>query len=121
MFHEDIKQLTKENTNFRKVLYTGDYSQLVLMCLRENEDIGEETHNTIDQIFVIVDGDGEAVVNGETFGFDEHDVIFVPAGTKHNIKNIGDDDLKLYTIYAPAAHPEGTIHPTKEDALNDEY
>lgn len=113
MYHEDIKELTKQNTNFRTVLSTGKYSQLVLMCLKPNEDIGAEVHATTDQLFFIVDGDGEAEVANETFGFDKHDVIFVPAGTKHNIKNIGDEDLKLYTIYAPPTHADGTVQATK--------
>lgn len=121
MYHENIKEITKENTNFREVLYTGKHSQLVVMSLKVGEEIGEEVHKSTDQMFFVVDGEGEAIVGGETFGFDEHDVLFVPAGTKHNIKNSGDEDLKLYTIYSPPAHPDKTIHRTKKKAEQAEY
>ena len=113
MYHEDIKQLTKENTNFRQVLYTGQYSQLVIMSLKQGEDIGEEVHEKVDQLLFIVEGEGEAVIEDEIFGFDEHDVLFVPAGTRHNIKNTGDKELKLYTIYSPPEHEDGLVQETK--------
>lgn len=115
MFHDNIKELTKENKNYREALVTGAYSQLVLMSIPVKQEIGEEIHDSIDQIFFVVDGDGEATVGDETFGFDEHDVVFVPAGVKHNIKNVGSKDLKLFTIYSPPAHPEGTVEKTKEE------
>lgn len=120
MFLEDIKRLTKENTNFRKVLYTGKHSQIVAMSISVGDDIGEETHPQTDQILFIVDGEGEAVVGGVSRSIEEHDVIFVPAGTKHNFINKGDEDLKLFTVYSPPAHKDGTIHITKEDAQKDE-
>lgn len=120
MYAEDIKKLTKENTNFRRVLYTGKNSQIVAMSIPVDGDIGEETHPTIDQILFFVDGDGEAILNGEIKKVEEHDVVFVPAGTKHNFKNIGDEDLKLFTVYAPPAHLDGTIHKTKDEAENEE-
>ena len=116
MYAEDIKKLTKENTNFRQVLHTGRYSQIVAMCILVNEEIGEETHTNTDQMLFFVEGEGEAILNGETRKVEEHDVVFVPAGTKHNFKNIGDEDLKLFTVYAPPEHPDGTIHKTKADA-----
>jgi mannose-6-phosphate isomerase-like protein (cupin superfamily) len=119
MYHEDIKKMAKDNDFFRQVIETGKYSQVVLMALKVGEDIGEETHGNIDQIFFVIDGDGEALVDDETFGIDEHDVVFVPAGTKHNIKNIGNEILKLCTVYSPPAHADGTIHVTKEDAMNE--
>ena len=116
MFKDDIKKLAKENDNFRKVLHTGEYSQVVLMSLLPGEEIGEEIHPQTDQILVFVDGEGESVINGVSEKFEEHDSVFVPAGTKHNFINTGDEDLKLFTVYAPAHHPDGTIHKTKEDA-----
>lgn len=120
MLHEDIKKLAKENTNFRKVTYTGQNSQLVLMSIPPAGEIGEETHRDIDQILFLVEGDGEAIIEGQSSPFTEHEVVFVPAGTKHNFKNTGSEDLKLYTIYSPPAHKDGTIHKTKEDAEKDE-
>ena len=113
MYHEHIKKITKENTNFRQVLYTGLHSQIVVMSLKKGEDIGEEIHEGVDQMLFIVNGEGEAVINNETFGIDEHDVIFIPSGTKHNIKNSGDDDLKLYTIYSPPEHEDRLVQETK--------
>lgn len=116
MFAEDIKKLTKENTYFRKVLHTGQHSQIVAMSIPVGGDIGEEVHPNTDQILFFVDGEGEAIINDETKRVEEHDVVFVPAGTRHNFKNIGDEDLKLFTIYSPSEHPKGTIHKTKEEA-----
>lgn len=120
MFAEDIKKLTKENDNFRKVLHTGVFSQVVAMCIRVGEDIGEEVHPNTDQMLFIIDGDAKAILNGEEKEIGEHDVVFVPAGTRHNIINVGDEDLKLFTVYAPPAHKDGTIHKTKEDAAGEE-
>ena len=120
MFAEDIKKLAKENQNFRKVLYTGERSQLVVMSIPVSGDIGEEVHEVTDQIIVIVDGKSEAILHGETRVVDEHGLVFVPAGTLHNLRNIGSEDLKLYTVYAPPQHLDGTIHRTKEDAMKDE-
>ena len=113
MYHEDIKKLTKENINYREVLYTGQYSQLVIMSLKKDEEIGEEVHEHVDQLLFIVDGEGEATIGDEVFGFDEHDVIFVPARARHNIKNTGDEELKLYTIYSPPEHEDGLVQETK--------
>ena len=117
MYAEDIKKATKVNTNFRKVLHTGQNSQIVEMSLKVGEDIGEEVHPNTDQIIFIVDGDGEAVLNGETRQIEEHDVVFVPVWTKHNFINRGDEELKLFTVYAPPEHPDGTVHATKADAM----
>lgn len=116
MYVEDIKKLIKENTNFRKVLYTGTHSQIVAMNIRVGEDIGEEVHEGVDQILYFIDGECEAILNGEVRKVEEHDIVFVPAGTKHNFKNSGSVDLKLFTVYAPPEHPDGTIHVTKADA-----
>lgn len=118
MIFENIKELAKENANFRQVVYTGAHSQLVLMSLLPGEEIGEETHQTSDQILFVVKGDGEAIVNGETTTIEKHSVVFVPANIKHNIINRGSEDMKLYTIYAPSVHADATIHKTKADAAN---
>ena len=120
MFHQDIKKLAKENTNFRKVIYTGQNSQLVLMSILVAGEIGEETHRDIDQILFLVDGEGEGIIECQASPFTEHEVVFVPAGTRHNFKNTGNEDLKLYTVYSPPAHKDGTIHKTKEEAEKDE-
>lgn len=120
MFHQNLKKLVKENTNFRKVVFTGKHSQLVLMSLRPGEEIGEETHPTIDQIFTPVVGEGEAVVEGKVLSFKEHEILVVPAGTLHNIRNTGREPLRFYTIYAPPAHADGTIHKTKAEAEKEE-
>jgi mannose-6-phosphate isomerase-like protein (cupin superfamily) len=120
MFVQDIKKLTEENDNFRKVLHTGVNSQIVSMSIAVGDDIGEEVHQTTDQMLFVVDGKGEAVVAGEKRPLEENDVVFVPAGVKHNIINRGDEALKLFTVYAPPQHADGTVHKTKEDAVNEE-
>lgn len=120
MIFANLKELAKENTNFRHVIYTGEHSQLVLMSLLPHEEIGEETHQTSDQILYIVKGEGEAVVNGETTKIEKHSLVYVPANTKHNIINTSDEDMKLYTIYAPSIHADGIVHATKADAMKEE-
>lgn len=120
MIFENIKELAKENENFRHVIYTGQKSQLVLMSLLSHEDIGMETHPTSDQILFIIRGEGEAVVNGETTKIAKHSVIFVPAGTEHNIINTNEEKMKLYTVYAPSTHADELIHKTKADAAKEE-
>ena len=109
MYHENIKEITKENTHFRHVLHTGIYSQLVVMSIKVGGEIGEEVHKETDQMIFIVEGDAEATVGNERFGVDEHDVLIIPAGVKHNVKNVGDEELKLFTMYAPPEHEDGTI------------
>lgn len=116
MFHKNIKQLAKENTNYRKVIYTGTKSQLVLMNIPVGGDIGMETHPATDQILVIIEGSGKAVLNGQESPIEKHDIIFVPAGVEHNFINTGIKDLKLYTVYAPPNHPDGIIEATKVEA-----
>ncbi len=120
MFAEDIKKLTRENTNFRKVLHTGEHSQIVAMSIPVGGDIGEEVHPNTDQILFFVEGEGKAILNGETKKVEAHDVVFVPAGTKHNFKNAGNYNLKLFTVYSPPAHADGAIHATKEEAEKEE-
>ena len=113
-----IEEETIKNSNFRKVLYTGKHSQLVAMSLLPGEDIGEETHDNVDQFFRFEVGEGKAILNGEEILFKADDVVIVPAGTKHNIINTSaTESLKLYTIYSPANHPDGTVHTTKAEAV----
>ncbi|MBP6976595.1 cupin domain-containing protein [Candidatus Dojkabacteria bacterium] len=117
-YTDNIEDRTLENSNFRKVLFTGKYMQLVVMSLKPGEDIGEEVHDTVDQFFRIEEGEAKVVMNGEETILTDDMVAIVPAGTLHNVINTSDtNDLKLYTIYAPANHPEGTIHATKEEAM----
>jgi len=116
-YHADIEEETKNNTNFRKVLYTGKYQQLVVMSLKPGEDIGEEIHETVDQFFRIEEGEAKAIIDGVETVLKEDDVVIVPAGSNHNLINTSKtEDLKLYTIYAPPNHPDGTIHKTKTEA-----
>ncbi|EKD53298.1 MAG: hypothetical protein ACD_61C00078G0003 [uncultured bacterium] len=117
-FHTDIEADTIENTNFRKVIFTAPHSQLVLMSLLPGEEIGMEVHPDIDQFFRFEAGQGKAVLNGEEVVFKANDVVIVPAGTNHNIINTSmTEPLKLYTVYSPANHPEGTVHATKAEAM----
>jgi mannose-6-phosphate isomerase-like protein (cupin superfamily) len=120
MFADNIKRLAKENTNFRKVLYTGSNSQLVVMNIPVGLDIGREIHPSTDQIIFVTEGEGVAILDGDTKQIKEHDVIFVPAGVMHNFRNVGDEDLKLFTVYAPPEHQDGTIHKTKGEASKKE-
>lgn len=113
MFADSFKRLAKSNADFRRVLYTGSRSQVVAMSIPPGQDIGEETHPTTDQIFLIADGEGEATIGGEVRRFEENGLIFVPAGTLHNIRNTNDEDLKLLTIYAPSEHAEGEVQAKK--------
>lgn len=114
---DDIEEKTKQNSNFRKVLYTGKHMQLVVMSLKPGEDIGEEVHDTVDQFFRIEEGQATVVIDGEESILEEDMVAIVPAGSRHNVINTGDTDLKLYTIYSPANHPDGTVHVTREEAM----
>lgn len=117
-FHTNIEQETLGNTNFRRVLYTAPHSQLVLMSILPTDDIGMEVHTNVDQFFRFEAGEGKAILNGEEVLFKADDVLIVPAGTNHNIINTSTtEELKLYTIYSPANHPDGTIHATKADAI----
>lgn len=118
---EKIEELTLANDYFRQVIYTALHSQLVLMSLNPNEEIGEETHANVDQFFRIEQGEGKVILNGEEHVFSEGFAIVVPAGTTHNVINTSTDKkLKLYTIYSPANHRDGTIHKTKAEAMVDE-
>ncbi|MHC1716823.1 MAG: cupin domain-containing protein [Candidatus Dojkabacteria bacterium] len=115
---DNIEEKTLGNTNFRKVLFTGKYMQLVVMCLKPMEDIGEEVHENVDQFFRVEQGEAKFVIDGVESIVTEGMVAIVPAGSLHNVINTSDSmELKLYTIYSPANHPEGTVHGTKEEAM----
>ncbi len=115
----DIEKETKDNDNFRKVLYTGKNSQLVVMSIEAGDEIGEEVHD-LDQFIRIEDGRGKAVLDNIEHALEDDFAVVVPAGTKHNIVNTGDKPLKLYTIYSPPEHRDGVIHKTRADAIDDE-
>lgn len=116
----NIEDKTLENENFREVLYTGPHSQLVVMTLGPREEIGEETHEDRDQFIRVEEGDGVAVLDGEKHKLEDGTAVVIPAGTRHNVINTSDSDkLRLYSVYSPAEHPDGTVHKTKAEA--DEY
>jgi len=115
-FVDDIEELTEDNKDFRRVLYTGQKLQLVLMTLQPGEEIGGEVHADTDQFFRVEKGKGEVVIDGKTTKIKSDTAIVIPAGTRHNIKNTGDKPLKIYTLYAPPEHIDGTVHATKADA-----
>ena len=113
----NIEKDTLENNYFRRVLYTAKNSQLVLMSLQPKEDIGEETH-TLDQFIRVEAGNGSAILDGVKHQISDGSAVVIPAGTKHNIVNDSNtEELKLYTLYSPPEHRDGTIHKTKADAL----
>jgi mannose-6-phosphate isomerase-like protein (cupin superfamily) len=118
---DNIEERTKENSSFRKVLYTGSHMQLVAMSLKPGEEIGEEVHEHVDQFFRVEVGFAQVIIDDQEHTVEEDMVIIVPAGARHNVINTSDtEDLKLYTIYAPANHPEGTEHVTREEAMEAE-
>lgn len=115
-FVDDIESLTEHNSDFRRVLYTGMHLQLVLMSLGPGEDIGEEVHSDRDQFFRIEEGRGEVSIDGRKTNVKSDVAIVVPAGARHNIRNSGDEPLKLYTLYGPPEHADATVHATKAEA-----
>lgn len=115
----NLEKEALENDYFRRVLFTAKNSQLVVMSLRAGEDIGMEVH-TVDQFIRIESGDGLADLDEKEYEIADGSGIVIPAGTKHNIINTGDDEMKLYTIYSPPEHADGTIHKTKGDAEAEE-
>ncbi|MEO6837426.1 MAG: cupin domain-containing protein [Ginsengibacter sp.] len=112
----NIEQLTLDNDNFRKVLYTGQNLQLVLMSLEVGEEIGMETHINNDQFFRFESGMGRCIIDNNEYHVVEGDAILVPAGAKHNVINTGTTAFKMYTIYGPPNHQDHILRKTKEDA-----
>lgn len=117
----NIEEKTLQNGYFREVLFTGKFSQLVVMSLKPLEEIGEEVHMNVDQFFRVESGNGKVIIDGVETEIKDGTAIVVPAGSKHNIINTSENiTLKLYTIYSPANHPDHKIHKTKEEAMADE-
>lgn len=112
----NIEDLTKDNNNFRQVLFTGKRMQLVVMSLLPGEEIGLEVHPETDQFFRVEEGKVKVIMNGEENILEEEMVAIVPAGTSHNVINVGEEVVKIYTIYTPPEHADGTIHATKAEA-----
>ena len=115
-FVADIEDLTEDNEDFRRVLYTGKHLQLVLMSLRPGEEIGEEVHADHDQFFRIQTGEGEVWIDGARTKIEGDDAVIVPAGARHNVVNTGTKALRLYTIYGPPEHRDGVVRSTKAEA-----
>lgn len=118
-YKDNIENLTTENNNFRKVLYTGEHCQLVLMSLLANEEIGMEVHTDNDQFFRFEKGTGKVIINETEYDVEDGDAVVVPSGASHNVI-AGDDGLKLYTIYSPAHHKDGIVRETKVEAESNE-
>ncbi len=119
-FVGNIEEITAQNKHFRQVLYTGQHSQLVVMSLLPGEEIGMEVHEIVDQFLRIESGSGKAILNGEEYAISDGFCVVVPAGAQHNIINTSTDvPMKLYTVYSPAHHKEGTVHETKAEAEAD--
>jgi mannose-6-phosphate isomerase-like protein (cupin superfamily) len=118
-FVDNIGRLTEANKDYRRVLYTGHHAQLVLMTLKPGEEIGEETHEDRDQFFRVEVGEGEIVIDGAKHRVAADFAMIVPAGARHNVRNIGQDPLKLYTLYSPPEHRRDVVQRTKADAERD--
>lgn len=116
-----IEKETEKNTDFRRVLYTGKYSQLVLMSLKPGEEIGEETHGDVDQFFRFEKGEGKVIIDSIEHRVKDGDAVIVPAGARHNVANTSKHEiLKLYTIYSPPEHQDGVVRHTKKEAMASE-
>lgn len=115
MEHFTIATVAEQSADFRRVLWTGEHTQLVIMTIPPDGEIGEEVHE-VDQVLSFVSGVGEAKVGGQTRKVTQGDLVAVPAGTKHNFTNAGPNPLVLYTVYGPPEHADGAVHATKEEA-----
>ncbi|MGI8704240.1 MAG: cupin domain-containing protein [Sphingomicrobium sp.] len=115
-FCDDIEDLTEENEDFRRVLYTGQHLQLVLMTLQRGEEVGEEVHPDRDQFFRIEEGEGVIDIDGRENPVEDDFAVIVPAGARHNVRNTGEEPLRFYTIYGPPEHKDGIVHKTKQEA-----
>jgi mannose-6-phosphate isomerase-like protein (cupin superfamily) len=116
---DDVQRATLDNEDFRRVLYTGAHLQLVAMTLQPGEEIGEEVHDDRDQFFRFEAGTGEVVINGTPSTVEDDYGVIVPAGARHNVRNTGDAPLKLYTLYGPPEHKDGTVHKNRAQAEAD--
>lgn len=116
-FVADLEKKTKENEYFRQVLYTAAHCQLVVMAIQPGDDIGMEVHPDHDQFIRIESGSGKAVLNGEESPLTDGSAVIIPAGAMHNIINTGSIVMKLYTVYSPPEHADGTVHKTKAEAV----
>lgn len=116
MYHVDIAAAAWSNEAFRRVLHTTERVQLVVMTLRPGEDIGREVHEHNDQVLTFVEGTVRAEVGGDVTQVGSGTIVMVPAGTEHNFVNIGEDPVRLYTLYSPPDHAPDTVHETKADA-----
>ncbi|WP_212846146.1 cupin domain-containing protein [Catellatospora sp. IY07-71] len=116
MTHFTIATVAEQSADFRRVLWTGRHTQLVIMTIPPGGEIGEEVHEHNDQILTFVSGTGEAIVGGDTRHVTQGDLVAVPAGTRHNFRNTGVNPLVLYTVYGPPDHADGVVHATKEEA-----
>jgi mannose-6-phosphate isomerase-like protein (cupin superfamily) len=121
MEHYEIATVAEQSADFRRVLWTGEHTQLVVMTIPPEGEIGEEVHDENDQVLSFVSGTGRADVAGESKPVKQGDLVVVPAGTKHNFVNTGPNPLVLYTVYGPPDHADGTVHHTKEEADADEH
>lgn len=119
-YRAEIEKETRVNSDFRRVLYTGRHSQLVLMSLVPNEEIGMETHPDNDQFFRFESGQGKVIIDGNEYIVKDGDAVVIPAGAEHNVINTStDQELKMYTIYSPAHHQDGVVRATKTAAEAD--
>ncbi len=116
IFQSAIATVAEQSADFRRVLWTGKHTQLVIMTIPPGGEIGAETHEDTDQILTFVSGTGEADVAGRTMSVTPGDLVAVPAGTRHNFRNTGVNPLVLYTVYGPPEHADGTVHATKKEA-----
>ena len=116
VIHYTIATEAEKSPDFRRVLWTGEHTQLVIMTIPPGGEIGAETHPDTDQILTFVSGTGEATVSGQTRQVAQGDLVVVPAGKKHNFVNTGVNPLILYTVYGPPVHADGAVHATKEEA-----
>lgn len=118
----NIEKETIDNNDYRRVLYTGEHSQLVVMSLQPGDEIGTEIHTGIDQFIRVEQGEAKMVLNGnEEHSLPAEHAVIIPAGVEHNVINVGDGELKLYSVYSPAEHKDGTVHPTKADEKEEHF
>lgn len=120
-FKDNIEKATLENSHFRRALYTGEHSQLVLMALLPREEIGLEVHSDNDQFFCFEEGHGKVIIDTTTYEVSDGDAVVIPRGAEHNVVNTSETEpLKMYTIYSPAHHADGIVRKTKEEAVANE-